>query len=229
MANPVYSTNYINSDGSDMQPKLKPTKLSSQKYHAKIDTNLRINNLTQEVNMPLLRLAHQLYSIIADAIDYDKEQNKLMNITATNASARFAEEPENHEIFPLMSDVKQTNYFNRNSLNRSIRHVAGTRKDCWKFMDEIIDNKEMVPGQKYSEKDEVSTKKPKNANTADKIKATVAVNRENLVLTIFGRINIKKIKSKAALGILAFNGEMNNIQLSLTFAQKYLGKILFRF
>ena len=55
------------------------------------------------------------------------------------------------------------------------------------------------------------------------IKATVAVHRENLVLTIFGRINIKKIKSKAALGILAFNGEMNNVQLSLTFAQKYLG------
>lgn len=221
MANPLYSNNFI--DSQEIPTKLKSAKLSSQKYHAKIDTNLRINNLTQEVNMPLLRLAHQLYSIIADAIDYDKEQNKLMYVTSTNASAPL-EEPDNHEIFPLMSDLKQMNYFNRNSLNRSIRHVVGTRKDCWKFMDEIVDSKEMVPGAKYTEKDEISSKKPKAVNTAEKVKATVVVNRDNLVLTIFGRINIKKIKSKAALGTLAFNGEMNNVQLSLTFAQKNLGR-----
>ena len=73
MSNPVYLVNLEDA-------KLATSHYSSSpKYYTKIDAGIQLNNLTQEVNMPLLRLVHQLYSIIADAIEYDKEQNKLID------------------------------------------------------------------------------------------------------------------------------------------------------
>jgi hypothetical protein len=227
MVNPVYTLAPINEE---------PTKLkSTQKHHAKIDTNLRINKLSQEVNMPLLRLVHQLYSIIEDAIDYDKEQNKLLhnNLSVNEYLHLPGETPTDlfntENTFPAVQ--KQTSFrnsLNRNSLNRGTRFVSNAnRRDVWKFMDDIIENRELVPGQKYSEKDEVThTKKNKTtSNNADVRIRSQALTKsgDNLVLTLFGRISIKKIKSKAALGTLALYGEMNNIQLSLTFAQKLTG------
>lgn len=223
MVNPLYVLNTINEIPETT--KIKTSKLNSHKYHAKIDTNLRINNLTQEVNMPLLRLVHQLYSIIADAIDYDKEQNKLMctSFPGTTGEELAYEPVDSMNQFPLIADFKQ-HPFNRNSLNRSGRYVAGTKKDCWKFMDDIIENRELAPGQKITTESELtSSQKNKNKilNTLEKNKNSILALRDNLILTIFGSINIKKIKSRAALGTLAFIAEMNNMQLSLTFGQKY--------
>ena len=149
MVNPVYTLAPINEE---------PTKLkSTQKHHAKIDTNLRINKLSQEVNMPLLRLVHQLYSIIEDAIDYDKEQNKLLhnNLSVNEYLHLPGETPTDlfntENTFPAVQ--KQTSFrnsLNRNSLNRGTRFVSNAnRRDVWKFMDDIIENRELVPGQKF--------------------------------------------------------------------------------
>ena len=80
---------------------------------------------------------------------------------------------------------------------------------------------------------QANTKKAKatSSSSAEKnLKSTalVANSRDNLILTLFGRINIKKIKSKAALGTLALYGEMNNIQLSVTLTDKLTGIIKIR-
>ena len=48
------------------------------KYCTKIDTGIQPNNLTQEVNIPLLRLANEFYTIIVDANENDKEQEILL-------------------------------------------------------------------------------------------------------------------------------------------------------
>ncbi len=222
MVNPIYTLNTINEvpDSTTTSTKLKASKLNSQKYHAKIDTILRINNLIQEVNMPLLRLVHQLYSIIADAIDYDKEQNKFMTTLA----------PTNPLLDPLdihlhlsehQDSLSQLPTLLRSNSYRN--HLANSsRRDCWKFMDDLIEN-----GQKVTVETEVKQSK-KSVPKASPSLATkdAAANNKSLVLTIFGSINIKKIKSRAALGTLAFNGEMNNFQVSLTFVQKHQSPLL---
>lgn len=81
MKNPLFSNNSIDA-----------------KYFTKIDAGIQVNNLIQEVNMPLLRLAHQIYSIIADAIDIEKEKNKL------NGSISFKE----NSNFDKMLDKKHS-------------------------------------------------------------------------------------------------------------------------
>ena len=79
MSNPVY----IGSSTKTNEPANSKTLSSynTPKYFTKIDTGIQLNNLTQEVNMPLLRLIHQVYSIFADAIEYDKEpqQSKIVS------------------------------------------------------------------------------------------------------------------------------------------------------
>jgi hypothetical protein len=147
MANPVYALTAISEE---------PTKVkSAPKHHAKIDTSLRINNLSQEVNMPLLRLVHQLYSIIEDAIDYDKEQSKLLVAAATD----FADWPLDLPLDTADNPLHRQASFKRNSLSRGPRFASSAnRASVWKFMDDIIENRELLPtGTKYTEKDEVGS------------------------------------------------------------------------
>ncbi len=152
MSNPVYDQPHASIE-ANQDAKLK-MRNEPQKYHAKIDTNMRINNLTQEVNMPLLRLAHQLYSIIEDTVDYDKEQNKLNNYNSlTTEELMLTESLLNTENFP-----NQSVFFNRNSFKNN-RYSSGSKKDCWKFMEDIVEMRELPPGQKYQEKDEISNLK----------------------------------------------------------------------
>lgn len=120
MTNPVYTaTNQIVSSQNN-----------SPKYYTKIDAGIRVNNLTQEVNMPLLRLVHQIYSIIADAIDNEKEQNKI------NSSLCLKEHLKEH--------LNQSIFLNVPSPN--------SNKDCWKYMNGLMELRDFVPEPKYVEK-----------------------------------------------------------------------------
>lgn len=47
--------------------------------------------------------------------------------------------------------------------------------------------------------------------------------REKSHVSFFGWINIKRVNSKAGLGTLALNGEMNNMQLTVLLGRKMLG------
>lgn len=49
------------------------------------------------------------------------------------------------------------------------------------------------------------------------------LSHDGLTISLFGWISIKKINSRATLGTLAFNGEMNNVQLSSTFGPRNSG------
>ena len=71
MVNPIYEA----SKNADNEA--ATLSVYEPKYYTKVDTGIQLNNLSQEVNMPLLRLVHQLYSLIADAIEFDKEPNKF--------------------------------------------------------------------------------------------------------------------------------------------------------
>lgn len=122
MVNPVYTTlNKMNDPNDSKQQQQKLVK-----YTAKIDANMQLNNLTQEVNMPLLRLVHQIYSIIADAIDYDKEQAKTVrNIQADDT---------------LESNLNQAGQFNDAKTPTSMRVKLSQYQGCWKDLSEKTDN-----------------------------------------------------------------------------------------
>ena len=100
MKNPLFGSNSIDA-----------------KYFTKIDAGIQVNNLIQEVNMPLLRLAHQIYSIIADAVDIEKEKNKL------NGSISF----KDNSNFDKMLDKK-------NSFRVQEKH-AHVKKDYFAIRD----------------------------------------------------------------------------------------------
>lgn len=133
MVNPVYSTlNNKTIESNDNNNNNKDNKLV--KYTAKIDANMKLNNLTQEVNMPLLRLIHQIYSIIADAIDYDKEQQTKFvknNIQADDT---------------LESNMNQAALNNNNNEATKTPTSFKNKKTLWKDLLEKINE------QRYFEK-----------------------------------------------------------------------------
>ncbi|CAF0826478.1 unnamed protein product [Brachionus calyciflorus] len=96
-----------------------PDKPIDPKYFTKIDAGIKVNNLTQEVNMPLLRLAHQIYSIIADAVDLEKENSKL------NSTINLKDEPHLRNMLEKKASVKNLHH---------IKH-GNAKKDYFAFKD----------------------------------------------------------------------------------------------
>lgn len=125
------------------------------KYHTKIDAGIRVNDLTQEVNMPLLRLVHQIYSIIADAIEYDKEQ---MGWTKSAATATATSSGTAANMDSKLSSFRTTMANNpaaltaHNQLVMNAQNFANNSRDCWRYMAGLIELKEFLPEPKPVEK-----------------------------------------------------------------------------
>lgn len=226
MSNPLYK--------SDAKPSAFIS--FSSKYLTKIDAGIHINNLTQEINMPLLRLVHQFYSIIADAIEYDKEHNKqIANQSFTELSDSIKElrinavnnQPYNRMTSyhasassPILPSSHQpTSNATGTSGVQSVLH----HKDCWRFMAGMLELREFIPEPKYVEKNELDRKNSQKNHQKFVHITKDALSRESSQLSFFGWINVKRAHSKAGLGTLALSGEMNNIQTTLLFGRKIIG------
>ncbi len=197
MMNPVYQAN---SETNDLM-KSSNQLINSPKYYTKIDAGIQLNNLTQEVNMPLLRLIHQLYSIVADAIEYDKEQNKVIDKINTNNIET------NQQIF---NEVEKNN-------TKTIKFV---NRDCWRYMNQILELRDYVPEPKYVETNEIGRKNSQKTYQKYVHITKDTFFREKSLISIFGWIYVRRINSKAGLGTLAFSGEMNNVQISALLDRK---------
>lgn len=136
MSNPLYTP-------SESSSKLLSAALPI-KYHTKIDAGIRINNLTQEVNMPLLRLVHQIYSIIADAIEYDKEQ-AIEASRALMAAAAASSAANNVGI-----GGKNIGSFANPFVGQQFQLQQS--RDCWRYMAGLIELKDFLPEPKHVEK-----------------------------------------------------------------------------
>ena len=77
--------------------------------------------------MPLLRLVHQLYSLIADAIEFDKEPNK-------SEMPKLFLEP-NVERFSYKSVMAKPNAFDY------VHQIKFDKIDnyCWQYIENIIE------------------------------------------------------------------------------------------
>lgn len=211
MVNPVYVATAPVASGHQMP----------LKYHTKIDAGIRINTLTQEVNMPLLRLVHQIYSIIADAIEYDKEQNKLNS--ASNL-LKDADKNTASKVNSLKNNASNNQLFVQpNQLNR----------DCWKYMAGLIELRDFIPEPKFVEKgvelkrnnsQKAASASAQNTTTSKYVHITKdSFIREKTQVSFFGWLNVRQIHSKAVLGTLALSGEMKNIQMSTLLGRKLVG------
>lgn len=141
MANPVYAASTSPTVSAPLETS---TKLAPLKYHTKIDAGIRINDLTQEVNMPLLRLVHQIYSIIADAIEYDKEQNKQSMVASIS-------EEEKKKLEEAGTGSK-LNSFKMGQTGLLGQQNFGNSRDCWRYMAGLIELRDFIPEPKYVEK-----------------------------------------------------------------------------
>lgn len=123
MTNPLYEAT------SGQTGKQLTSGAAPLKYQTKIDAGIRINDLTQEVNMPLLRLVHQIYSIIADAIEYDKESSTSSRAVETKLSPSY-----------------------KTGLVASGNQQLLVSRDCWRFMAGLIELRDFLPEPKPPEK-----------------------------------------------------------------------------
>jgi hypothetical protein len=87
-------------------------------------------------------------------------------------------------------------------------------------MEGMLELREFVPEPKYVETNELDRK-----NSAKHQQKYVHITKEIMykdqsIISFYGWMYIKRVNSRAGVGTLAFNGEMNNIQLSALLEQK---------
>ena len=238
MANPVYLVDNSRPAAAAAAQPTAAAALAQQrtcvdllKYYTKVDAGIQLNNLTQEVNMPLLRLVHQLYSIIVDAIENDKEQHEQQKLPPPLPLPLGSGNGDTGPPPPPLSDTPSQS--------------EAARRDCWRFMNQILELREFVPEPKYLEKNETQTTTTTATTTATApttannpvggkggvhkrythtthVPLAAAGAKEKSFISFYGWVFVKRVQSKAGIGILSFGGEMNNIQASVLLDHKML-------
>lgn len=95
--------------------------------------------------MPLLRLVHQIYSIIADAIEYDKEQAIEASRALMAATAAANSGANNVGI-----GGKNIGSFANPFVGQQLQFQQ--TRDCWRYMAGLIELKDFLPEPKHVEK-----------------------------------------------------------------------------
>jgi hypothetical protein len=173
--------------------------------------------------MPLLRLVHQLYSLIADAIEFDKEPDKSKMSYLYN---------EPLILIPTSIGVIKTNTNNDTTTTNSLPQVKFNKieNSSWHFIETLIEE----PSTIIIEKNEIFPNQNSNYSNLKKTQRFLKFNssretisiKEQSIISFFGWMYIKRVNSKAGLGTLAFNGEMNDIQFDIILDQKVQPQIL---
>jgi hypothetical protein len=177
--------------------------------------------------MPLLRLVHQIYSIIADAIEYDKEQTKQLN-SASNLLKEAAGSGSG-KLPSKVNSLKSTST-NPAVLNANVMPQQNVNRDCWKYMAGLIELRDFIPEPKYVDGVGVGSgelgrnNSQKLAHHSKYVHITKdSFTKEKTQVSFFGSVHVRQINSKAGLGTLALSGEMKNLQISVLFARKLIG------
>jgi hypothetical protein len=208
---------------------LEPNQLHS----ANVQVGIRIQRIQQQVNLSLLRLIHQFYTVVNNGI---RSSDTMNSVTADETIhfqesdfVRFRSETVATSHPPLNTDIEHRSIPNNVSspLHTASASNAPLELDCWRKLRELVDM-HRIPSDMKS----VSTSKSTNRSTQDtvdkssKVSSTepqsneTTTSNETLLLSSFGWLIIDDIKYGALLGELKVDGCMSKVQGSATLSQR---------
>ncbi len=205
-----------------------------QLHSANVQAGIRVQRVKQEVNLSLLRLVYQFYTVVDNAVEYtgideiiQTDSNLLQQqndaIAAHSRTSTIHNYPET-DIENLVFKSLRSNLHNNNN------DLTDIERQCWKKLRELVAMYSTPPEIKQIS----TTRKTSNdslpqqqyTNTSFKLVQIQARNgiinptSETLLLSAFGWLIIDEISYAASLGDLKVDGCMRKVQGSISLSQR---------
>jgi hypothetical protein len=211
-----------------------------QLHSANVQTGIRVQRVKQEVNLSLLRIVYQFYTVVGNAVEYTGI-NEIIK-TDSNLLQQQDDIIPFHSRTSTMADHSEgvveklvLKSLQANLLHSDNEDLMDSERQCWKKLRELVAIYGTPPEIK-----QISTtrKQQRNSlqspndlisppiNTSSKLvqiqsrNGVVNTTSETLLLTAFGWLIIDEIYYAASLGGLKVDGCMGKVQGSISLSQR---------
>ncbi len=204
-----------------------------QLHSANVQTGIRVQRVKQEVNLSLLRLVYQFYTVVGNAVEYtgtDEVIQTDFNLLQQQQNDFIARSSRantilNHTETGIENLVLKS--FQPNIIQNNHDDFTDVERQCWKKLRELVAIYSTPPEIKQIS----TTRKTPNdsipqANPSSKLVQTQARHAltsstsETLLLSAFGWLIIDEIYYAASLGGLKVDGCMRKVQGSISLSQR---------
>ncbi|CAF4982387.1 unnamed protein product, partial [Rotaria magnacalcarata] len=143
--NPSVELTILNVTNLNIQSVCKQSREHNQLHSANVQAGIRVQSVKQEVNLSLLRLVYQFYTVVSNAFEYI-DMDELVKTDANNFQA-VNDSLENRSRATTITD-NQENYINRsikksppinnNNNNNNNNDLIDVERQCWKKLRELV-------------------------------------------------------------------------------------------
>ncbi|XP_065578984.1 bridge-like lipid transfer protein family member 1 isoform X2 [Artemia franciscana] len=205
-----------------------------------VSFNIGVGFIAQQVNMPLLRLAHQIYTMYNNAQNASNQLHediplRSMPLTIPNSESDASEvvmssASESSQVLP---DLERRNFSRASSTNNdspyvrsggtsinasltALRIMPRTVPKSWKKIFQLLDLYKAVPNLDivFHRVDEKLIRQRKSTRTSQK-----QTEKSRYSAAVFGVIRFARVRLLATLSGLKLEADLSNIQSSLNYKQ----------
>jgi hypothetical protein len=238
--NPSMESSVLCVTNLNIQSVFRQSLEQGQLHSANVQVGIRVQRVQQEVNLSLLRLVYQFYTVVGNAVEYtgideiiktdpNLGQQQDDFIAIHSRANTIHDHPENGiENIVLKS-------LHSNLLHMDNNDLADSERPCWKKLRELVAIYSTPPEIKQvstTRKQQRSNSQPTNDYIAQQQTTNPSVKlvqtrsgltnttSDVLLLSAFGWLIIDEIYYAASLGGLKVDGCMRKVQGSVSLSQK---------
>ncbi|CAF3490546.1 unnamed protein product [Rotaria socialis] len=235
--NPSVELTILNVTNLNIQSVCKQSREHNQLHSANVQAGIRVQSVKQEVNLSLLRLVYQFYTVVSNAFEYI-DMDELVKTDANNfqvvndsleSRSRTTTITDNQENYIDKSNKKSSPINNNNNNNNN--DLIGAERQCWKRLRKLvatyetsIDIKNLSSTTKNQRNDsQMSSDDSLEEHGKESFRLLPKQNdikHETLLLSAFGWLIIDDIYYAASLGGLKVDGCMRKVQGSISLSQR---------
>lgn len=233
--NPSIELSILNLINLNIQSVCKQSREQNQLHSANVQTGIRVQSIKQEVDLSLLRLVYQFYTVIANTFEYidmdevtKPDTNPFQALDGNSViRSRATTLISQHEY-----DIGRISRKSRaNILHLDNNDTIDAELPCWKKLRELISLHDMptdikhlsVPSKEERNHSQISNddslEEHKNGSFTLPQKQN-EIKNDTLLLSAFGWLIIDDIYYAASLGSLKVDGCMRKVQGSMSLSQR---------
>ncbi|CAF1291838.1 unnamed protein product, partial [Adineta steineri] len=212
-----------------------------QLHSANVQAGIRVQRVKQEVNLSLLRIVYQFYTVVGNAVEYtgineiiktdstiqlqQQQHQQQEDFSPTRSRTSTVVDYSEHGIENIALKPLHTNILHSNTDD-----LLDVERQCWKKLRELVTMYGTQPEIKQitttTRKQPVNDSNLPSSTTNPKVVQTQARNgitnttTETLLLSAFGWLIIDEIYYSASLGGLKVDGCMGKVQGSISLSQR---------
>jgi len=224
LLNPSDALSVLSLTNLNIQSVCRQSLEHDQLHSANVQAGIRVQRVKQVVNLSLLRLVYQFYTVVGNAVEY----TDIDEIIQTDSNLV---QQQNDFLAMNTRDYVENgieNFVLLNNNNNNTNDLTDIERQCWKKLRELVAIYKTLPEIK-----QISTTRklpndslPQQANASFKLvpiqtrDGLTNPTSETLLLSAFGWLIIDEINFAASLGGLKVDGCMRKVQGSISLSQR---------